>query len=908
MTVLQTATELHDAGHFIDALRTLETGRLTHEDRVAGLVLRATLLFQLGRIGEARSTALDLGRMDLSPAHRSACEYVLGKVARENREHDVAVEHLTRSISLAKQAKNLAQVCRAQLSLMLLVCDGQGPDAASPLIADTRSNVIKLGNPQTSAALHVFVGEAEAKRGLLASAHRHSVLALELLRTAPNIWLESIAQNLLMAISIERADFDAGLDQGLQALDLAERSGNAAMRRTCLGNLGNLHYALGDLDRADDYFERALKALPSGTQAVSCLANLARVRIAQGRLEDAEQLLDKIDESVSNEKDQVLYAYRYANLTRAIASFRRGLVDSALSQIEAVLRACEQAADKMLKQKALLTEAELLLAASSFTKYRVPLDAALANFCGDSPQLLVQCEQILGSAAAADGQLHVARYHFERADRVRRALRLVVPEFEVTKRNCHSIASAGTAESSSDLTGPATIFDAAAILQSVASIVANIARPELVGRELLSVVGSIGCSNAAKLTARGQSGERTLAEIGSIESSPAKAQIQRLKIGEARGEMIELTLVCNGDIESATTINALARLLSAFHELDNARTEREERATLWPAEQLPVEDGRAVIGGHMRELMLLVQRVARANISVLISGESGTGKEIIARAIHDASDRAHKPFVPVNCAAIPRELMESQLFGHRRGAFTGADRDVAGFIRSANGGTLFLDEIGELSLDLQPKLLRFLESGEIAPLGDPHPLNVSVRVLAATNRNLEELVREGKFREDLYYRLNVVPLPIRPLRERRDEIPGLVQHFVEQAARQFKKGHLTVAEETMERLLLYRWPGNVRQLQHEIQRIVALAEPNSTILPDAISEDILGALPLLRPVSSSREMAVSLNEKLPPTIARIECEMIKIALKDNRGKVDAAAKALGISRKGLYLKRQRLGL
>jgi len=310
----------------------------------------------------------------------------------------------------------------------------------------------------------------------------------------------------------------------------------------------------------------------------------------------------------------------------------------------------------------------------------------------------------------------------------------------------------------------------------------------------------------------------------------------------------------------------------------------------------------------MRELMGLVQRIARANISVLISGESGTGKEIIARAIHDNSDRARKAFVPVNCAAIPRELMESQLFGHRRGAFTGADRDYPGFIRTAHEGTLFLDEIAELSLDLQPKLLRFLESGEIAPLGTSVPLTVNVRVLAATNKNLEELVRAGKFREDLFYRLNVVPLIIRPLRERRDEIPALVQHFVDHAARQFKKGHLTVAEETMERLLLYRWPGNVRQLQHELQRIVALVEPNSTLLPDMIAEEILGALPLLRPLPNPREMAVSLNDKLPSAIARIESEMIKLALRDNRGKVDAAAKALGISRKGLYLKRQRLGL
>jgi transcriptional regulator with PAS, ATPase and Fis domain len=310
----------------------------------------------------------------------------------------------------------------------------------------------------------------------------------------------------------------------------------------------------------------------------------------------------------------------------------------------------------------------------------------------------------------------------------------------------------------------------------------------------------------------------------------------------------------------------------------------------------------------MRELMGVVRRIASANISVLILGESGTGKEIVARAIHDASDRARRAFVPLNCSAVPRELMESQLFGYRRGAFTGADRDFAGLIRSAHEGTLFLDEIGELPLDLQPKLLRFLESGEIAPLGTSTPVTVDVRVLAATNKNLEELVRAGRFREDLFYRLNVVPLQIRPLRERREEIPGLAQHFVDRAAREYKKGHLTVAEETMERLLLYRWPGNIRQLQHELQRIVAMVEPNSTLLPDMISEDILGALPLLRTTPNPREMAISLNDKLPSAIARIESEMIKLALHDNRGKVDAAAKALGISRKGLYLKRQRLGL
>jgi transcriptional regulator with PAS, ATPase and Fis domain len=310
----------------------------------------------------------------------------------------------------------------------------------------------------------------------------------------------------------------------------------------------------------------------------------------------------------------------------------------------------------------------------------------------------------------------------------------------------------------------------------------------------------------------------------------------------------------------------------------------------------------------MHELMTYARRIAQAHVTVLITGESGTGKEILARAIHEHSDRARKPFVPFNCAAIPRDLLESQLFGHRRGAFTGAERDQLGMIRAARDGTLFLDEVGELSLELQPKLLRFLESGEISPLGEPNPLTVPVRVVAATNTNLEDAVRAGRFREDLFYRLNVVRLSIRPLRERRDEIPGFVNHFVARAAHEFNKGHLQVAEETMERLLLYRWPGNVRQLQNEIRRMVALAEPNSTLLPRAISDDIIGALPNLRVPVNGAEITVPLHDKLLPTLARVEGEMIKAALAQHGGRVEDAAKTLGISRKGLYLKRQRLGL
>jgi DNA-binding NtrC family response regulator len=347
--------------------------------------------------------------------------------------------------------------------------------------------------------------------------------------------------------------------------------------------------------------------------------------------------------------------------------------------------------------------------------------------------------------------------------------------------------------------------------------------------------------------------------------------------------------------------------MQTVRELQRARTEREEQMALWPIEDAPDDAQNTIVSGRMRDLMGTAKKVATTNVSVLLTGESGTGKEILARAIHGYSPRAHKPFIPFNCTAVPPDMLESQLFGHRRGAFTSADRDNPGLIRSARDGTLFLDEIGELSLELQPKLLRFLEAGEICPLGESMPLQVDVRIIAATNRDLDALVRDGRFREDLFYRLNVVRLTIPPLRERCDEIPALVHHFAARAAAEFNKGRIRVADETLEHLLLHAWPGNVRQLQNEVRRMVAFADADAVLKPSALSEDIKRAA-VRQSQRTAGQIAVALDEKLAPTLSKIEREMIRTALRAHHGRLEDAARALGISRKGLYLKRQRLGL
>jgi PAS domain S-box-containing protein len=267
------------------------------------------------------------------------------------------------------------------------------------------------------------------------------------------------------------------------------------------------------------------------------------------------------------------------------------------------------------------------------------------------------------------------------------------------------------------------------------------------------------------------------------------------------------------------------RLRAALAEVDSLR-QRLLLENAYLQEEMAIErNHRGVIGesGAIRKILSQVELVARTDAAVLVTGESGTGKELIAGAIHEASERNARPLIRVNCAAIPRELFESEFFGHVRGAFTGALRDRIGRFELADGGTLFLDEVGEIPLELQGKLLRVLQEGEFQRVGEERTRRVDVRLIAATNRDLRREVREGRFREDLYFRLDVFPILSVPLRERPDDIPALALHFLKGAQRKLKVEGLTLSEGDMRRLTAYDWPGNVRELQNVIERAAILA-------------------------------------------------------------------------------------
>ena len=287
--------------------------------------------------------------------------------------------------------------------------------------------------------------------------------------------------------------------------------------------------------------------------------------------------------------------------------------------------------------------------------------------------------------------------------------------------------------------------------------------------------------------------------------------------------------------------------------------------------------------------MKKVPLLSKCDARVLISGETGTGKELFARAIHYLSPRASKPFIPVNCGAIPSELVENELFGHERGAFTGATSSQPGLICEANGGTLFLDEVDCIPILVQVKLLRFLQEREYRPLGSTKIRKADVRVIAATNIDLEGAVRGGRFRRDLYYRLSIIPLKLPPLRERREDIPILAQHFLNEYTKQFRKQMMTFSTDALQRLMLYDWPGNVRELEHVVERAVLLSE-------DKLIRDVDILLPESEPATGAESFQV-LKEKF---VARFEKNYIKSLLCTYQGNITKAAEAARKNRRAFW--------
>ena len=383
---------------------------------------------------------------------------------------------------------------------------------------------------------------------------------------------------------------------------------------------------------------------------------------------------------------------------------------------------------------------------------------------------------------------------------------------------------------------------------------------------------------------------------------PAMSGLQVLK--EIRKRELDITVVmitAYGTIERAVeamkegAYDFIPKPFEPDHVALTVRKALEREKLKRDVEVLSVQIGERyhLIGGKsaaMNEAIDLAKKTAQSRSTVLLLGESGTGKEIFAHAIHDWSDRKTEPFVAINCVGLSRELLESELFGHEKGAFTGADQLKKGKIELAQGGTVFLDEVGDITPEIQTKLLRFLQEREFERVGGTKPLEVDVKVIAATNRDLDGAVKEGRFRADLYYRLNVIPISLPPLRERREDIPELAHFFMKRFSLETKKKFNEISQDVLERFLAYDWPGNVRELGNAIERAVVLGRG-----PKIALEDLPAAITprdLVRP---------SLGLSYSENIEAYRRQLILKALSASKGNRAAAAKALGLQR--TYLSR-----
>jgi DNA-binding NtrC family response regulator/tetratricopeptide (TPR) repeat protein len=748
-----------------------------------------------------------------------------------------------------------------------------------------------------------------------------------------------------------------------QALALAERSVSLHEAHSsghglavALATLGQICVRLGDLVRAEDALHRALEVrspiqFHETTGAV--FDTLAQIHLIRGRYDTASDFLGRASEAYGAYGRLTSHWYEWSvRVLGARLALRRAALDDAVARVDEILQAGAPPFDALqatlIGAEALtlanrIPEAEARLAAAAdaldprlapaawgeYLRLRGALhakthdaadayhdfsqSAALLDLLGERYQSALS-HLALGRLVAETGARSVAERHLNKAHAIFQQLG-AERDLDDTRAAQALLTEIGTGQY---VISPADADDAV-----VRRIVDAAALPELLGRETASALLEAAAGDCAVVYVKLAGGDVHVVAVAGCEPEAGRVLARTAVNGNAYGRGIivveplgrgadgpRLGLVASPRPVGHPVMRRLKMIGAVARQgfmLCAARDRSVPAAGLASDPSLePLIPGFLSASASMDRVVEQIQRLSGNDLTVLITGESGTGKELVARAIHAGSHRSGGTYLPYNCTTTGRDLADSQLFGHRRGSFTGAVTDQPGLVRTAVGGTLFLDEIGDLPLDVQPKLLRFLEQHEIMPIGESKPQRVDVRVLAATNADLEQRVAEGKFREDLYYRLAVIRIHVPPLRERREEIPHLSTFFLREAIERLGKPDIHLSSETLEVFSQYWWPGNVRQLKNEIQRAVALSAPGGSVEPAHLSPEVISTR--LSPGSGSIRIPRAATVNLASAIEHMERDLIQAALDRAGGNISETARALGLTRRGLYLKIRRLGL
>ena len=889
------AKALYAAGLYGRALSALDKASSQRKLSLEEQILRAELQSDTGAFNEAIAAANELLKLrSLSFHHRCQLRGVLGSAYfRTGRNRD-GEENFDQAIRLADAHSAISEECDLRVNLFRCRIRWAGFHQPAADVDRLRRRVQHVGNLSLTIKLQLGLLEFAARLGLYRKARRHLNTARELLGGNTDRALAAEVEQADCALTAEEGDLGRALALTLNLARTAEEIGSSAASFVATNNLAHLFIRQARYADALRWIQKGLQIQRhGGGSEVSFRDKLMQLYVSTGDFGAAEEEATTIQTLLKDSLGQDSWLGLWHAGTRVKWLYRANKIDQGLSEAETALTNAERMANRRHQERFQLFVVEGFARTGRVREAAELLAQTVVANPDPSFETVAETAR-LRALISAPTRPAEALQHFERAAKIFQGIGHLTEEAEV-RGEASKLNASGTASG---------VVDHAELLSLAIDVGSH---PRLLGMSLLSLLEESEAVEYARLVVNTGHESHEIQSIGVNAIQTPRGERKRIKLvlGTLDGEYsleIEPLPTPSGRM-AVLTVEKLARIALA---VDRARQNEKEQAAVWPEPPVEEELGLVSASETTSDVIKTIRRVAGSNLTILFTGETGVGKELFARALHLASPRKDRTFLPFNCTAVAKEMFESQLFGHRRGAFTGAHEEGLGVIRAAAGGTLFLDEIGEMSMEMQPKLLRFLESGEIHPVGESKPQKVDVRVVAATNKDLEHLVSEGRFREDLYYRLNVLPIHIPPLRERREEIPTLVAHFLEGFGREMQKPMLRVADETLEYLLLFRWPGNVRQLANELRRIVALAEPGATIMPSHLSKEIVASRRTI-PVEQS-EVVIGLKQPLQEATNQLERAAIEQALADAGGNNDEAAKALGLSRKGLYLKRQRLGL
>ena len=950
-----------ERGRHADAIgiltQALKSSGVKHEDEVG---LRCTLAEawlmgdDLAQANAALGRPPDSPRDDLPPALLSTLWRLHGRIAFAKGDQSRAIALLGRALRHAEQAHDSDAIGLAHYELGH--CYKQVGDAAivREHIAKAAPALHAAGNRRYLALLHSLSGIVLAQGGRLDE-------ATAALRQAERLATSVQAQDVLSIIlgnQANVADLQHRHDQALALAErgaaLAERNGPGRVLALALANMGQFLVRVGKLQRAEEVLLRALESRGQSqfneiTGAV--YDTLAQIALTRGGYESAGDYLRKAGDAYGSYGGQTGPWYEWSiRVLEAKLAARRGASEEALrvaneiaakappaEAIQAELIACEALlaggrtldAEKRIGSLATRIDARAMPGAwGEFLRLRGTLHGS-ADRLSESYHDIAQSASVfeligegyqgalshlaLGRLASRVGARSQAEHQFALAASMFESLG-AAPDLVETQKAASRLPSA-------EATDPLSSIDADDAV--VRRLVDAAAFPELLGHETAAAVRDTLDADCAVVFVAPPDGELRLVAWTGGDVERARTIALRA-VGRSHGTGWVISQQAGHDAagprfvaifsprQIADPLTRRLRMIAAIaaqgFDLCAARQRPAAPAEIKLEQGLePLLPGFLCASPAMMRVVEQIQRMQGNELTVLITGESGTGKELVARAIHVGSLRSSAVFLPYNCTTTTRELADSQLFGHRRGSFTGAVNDQLGIVRTATGGTLFLDEIGDLPLDVQPKLLRFLEQGEIMPIGETRPQRVDVRVIAATNADLEQRVAEGKFREDLYYRLTVIRILIPPLRNRREEIPHLTSLFLREISERLDKPDVFLTPDTLELLAQYWWPGNVRQLRNEIQRLVALSRAGQGIGPEHLSPEITSAA-----IRHATGDTPSVASRLPVTslaaaVDGLEREIIEATLHHSSGNISEAARSLGLTRRGLYLKLRRLG-